>query len=303
MPQLAILSQGENLEETTSRLKMSDGFGLFARHWRSDQESAKVVVCIHGIEAHSGAFALLGRELARDATMVHAFDRRGFGESKEPDLPRGDTHSFARHLSDIDEVIQAYRPQTKGQKILLMAHSVGCAYALWYAAEHGESIDGMILAAPPAQVGFKVPAKDAIKFPFLKLLRPHSMYNLLGIWPQAFRQSEEFKIVIQDPLCTAVFGVGWLLSLQTKLANRILKNATRTTVPTLIIQGGADIIALPAGARKVMDSLATKDKTLKTFDDADHWFYHAIIPRPSGTHSDQRRAEVSSVVLDWIRRH
>ncbi len=282
---------------------MSDGFDLFVRRWLPDGAPKRSIVCIHGVEAHSGAFNLLGKEMANGGASVHAFDRRGFGNSKEPDLPRGDTHSFARHLADLDEVILAVRQQSGGQKTLLVAHSIGCAYALWYAARHPENIDGLILAAPPADVGFKVPGKDAIKFPFLKLFRPHSRYNLLGIWPRAFRESEEFRLITQDPLCTAVFGVGWLLSLQTKLANRIVANCSRVTTPTLVIQGGADIIALPTGAKKVLDNLATLDKSLRSFEDADHWFYHAIIATPSTKFTDQQRTAVCSVVLDWVATH
>ncbi len=294
---------GEIIKEETSRFRMSDGFGLFVRQWVPDQAPGKVVVCIHGIEAHSGAFRLLGTELARDGAGVHAFDRRGFGESKEPDLPRGDTHSFGRHLADMDEVIRLVQPQPKARKVFLVAHSVGCAYALWYVANHRDSVEGMILAAPPAEVGFKVPGKDAIKFPFLKLLSPHSMYDLLGIWPKAFKDSEEYKLITQDPLCTPVFGVGWLLSLQTKLANKILANSSKIAIPTLVIQGGQDIIALPVGAKKVMENLAARDKTMRNFDGADHWFYHTIIPKASNRYTDQQRSEVTSVVVDWLRKH
>ncbi len=291
------------MEEKSERLRMSDGFELFVREWQPEQAPRRVVVCLHGIEAHSDAFGFLGKEMAKEGARVHAFDRRGFGNSKEPDLPRGDTHSFARHLADLDEVVRAVRPKDREIKLFLMAHSVGCAYALWYAAVHGESIDGLLLAAPPAEVGFKVPLKDAIKFPFLKLFRPHSMYRLLDVWPQAFKDSDEYKLITQDPLCSAAFGVGWLLSLQTRLANKMLANAARVFKPTLVIQGGRDIIALPRGASTILERLAAKDKVLRTFDDADHWFYQTILPRATDRYSAEKRSEVSEVVTEYLRTH
>ncbi len=296
-------TRGDSLEETSTRLRMSDGFEIFTRLWRPDEAATRAVVCLHGIEAHSGAFGFLGREMAKNGANVYAFDRRGFGNSREPDLPRGDTHSFARHLADLDEVVRAVRLQDRSIKVFLVAHSIGCAYALWYAVYRPESIDGIVLAAPPAEVGFKVPARDAIRFPFLKLFRPHSTYNLLDTWPKAFKDSEEHRLIAGDELCTAVFGVGWLLSLQTKLANKIVANASRTVKPALIIQGGADIIALPGGAKMVLDKLATRDKVLRSFDDADHWFYQTIIPKATAMYTDEKRSEVSAVVVEFLSNH
>src|SRR5674476_887216 len=92
--------------ETQEHLKMADGFDLFCRHWSAVGTIERTVIFMHGIEVHSGAFRFMGPELANDTTEVYGFDRRGFGNSKEPDLRRGDTHGFERHLEDINEVVE-----------------------------------------------------------------------------------------------------------------------------------------------------------------------------------------------------
>lgn len=283
-------------------MKMSDGFQLFLRRWPSNGIAKRMIVFLHGIEVHSGAFRTLGPVLSDQAEM-YAFDRRGFGNSKEDGLPRGDTRSFSRHMADMGEVVESARKDNPGTKVILFGHSIGCAYALWYAANGGTPIDGMILAAPPVTPGFKVPARDAIKFPFLKLLKPHAVYDLLDKWPQAFKESEEFKLLAGDDLCTRKFGIGWLLDVQTKLANKMLPNASRFSQPVLVIQGDADIIALPVGSKRLMERLASKDKTMRMFEGADHWFYHAIIPTVGPRYDPQKRKMVSDAVGEWLSAH
>ena len=292
------------MKEIEDRLKMSDGFGLFYRRWTDGvREPSRTVICLHGIESHSGAFRILGEALAQNGSEVYAFDRRGFGNSKEQDLPRGDTRAFARQMHDVNEFVEGVRKNHPGKKTFIFGHSIGCAYALWYASRNAALLDGIVLAAPPIEVGFKIPARDAIRFPFAQLVRPHSMYDLLDKWPQAFKESEEFTLLTGDELCTTRFGIRWLLKLQTKLANKMLKNASTIGKPTLIIQGDMDIIALPGGAKSLMDRLVTKDKTLRVFEGADHWFYHAIIPKMSGKYGPEQRAKVSSTVKEWLNSH
>ncbi len=81
----------------------------------------------------------------------------------------------------------------------------------------------------------------------------------------------------------------------------------RVTTPTLIVQGGADVLALPIGAQKLLGGLAAKDKTLKTLADADHFFYHTIFPKSFSKSSFQddkgKRQQVIATVSDWIRAH
>src|SRR5208283_5577133 len=91
------------------QIKISDGFSLFSRKWLPPNQSERVVIFFHGIEVHSGAFEFFGSELASEGSVVYGFDRRGMGNSKEPNLQRGDTQDFDRHLADLDEVVEYVR--------------------------------------------------------------------------------------------------------------------------------------------------------------------------------------------------
>lgn len=81
----------------------------------------------------------------------------------------------------------------------------------------------------------------------------------------------------------------------------MVKNASKVDRQTLILQGEADIVALPIGAKRLLDALASRDKSLRTFPGADHWFCHAFISRPSSGYSDEQRERLSWVVVEWLR--
>jgi len=51
----------------------------------------------------------MGQELAADGAEVYALDLRGFENSKEEGLSRGDTRNFKRHLKDVNEVVDFVR--------------------------------------------------------------------------------------------------------------------------------------------------------------------------------------------------
>ena len=285
-----------------NHFRMTDGFSLFYRKWIPANPVERVVLCFHGIEAHSGAFDFMGKELSLSNCEVYAFDRRGFGNSVEAGFHRGDASSFNRHLADVDEVVAFVRSEHPGKKLYLFGHSIGCAYVLWYTANNPDSVDGLILAATPVVPGFKLPTREVIELPLESVFEPHHMFDLLDEWPQVFKESEEYGLLTGDELCTKNFAVGWLVNVQTKLANKMLSNASKIDKPALVIQGDADVIACPQGAVQVMDHLKSSDKMLRTFVGADHYFFQALIPSVGSRYSVEARLSVSGVVRDWLIR-
>jgi acylglycerol lipase len=189
------------------------------------------------------------------------------------------------------------------KKVFIFGHSIGCAYGLWYAANYPGQVDGLILAASPLEAGFKIPTSDTLKVAFAPRIQHHAMYDLIDHWPQAFRESEEYKLITQDELCTKKFGLGYLFNVQTKLANKMPQNAEKVQLPALLLHGDSDIVALPHSSQVILEKLSSKDKTLQTFAGADHWFYQSIIPTMSSKYSlDQKRA-VSAAAKEWLKAH
>lgn len=289
-----------SVEEVQDRFKMSDGFNLFYRHWKAVGKGKKSIVCVHGNGCHSGFFKPIGQNLAANGVEVYSLDLRGFGNSKEENLPRGDTRDFKRHMQDLNEAVGFVRKTYQDQEVYMFGHCLGGCYTLWYAANHPDSLDGVILAAPAIESGFRISRKAYIQFPFILLFAPKTMVDMCEAWPQSLRESEEGKIWRQDSLSTTKVSWRWLSGTKT-LRDKALQNASQIEKPTLIIQGEADNLAFPSGAKRLLENLAAEDKSLRTFPDADHWFYHAIFPKVTAKYDPEKREQVFSTVNDWLK--
>jgi len=293
-----------NVKETEDHFVMTDGFRLFYRCWEVLGEIKRVVVGIHGVGDHSGRFKNIGPKLAEDGNQIYALDLRGFGNSQEEGLPRGDTRDFRKHLQDIDETISYVRQKHPGKKVFMLGHSLGGACTVWYAANHPDSLDGLVLAAPAVVVRGLSTRKASIQLFFGSLFAPKMMYDP---YKSAFlekRDAEDIEIMLQDPLTAPKLSVRYIAHVKKTLVDRALENASHVEKPTLTLQGEADTEALPQGAKRLYESLSTKDKTIEIFPDATHWFYDTFSPAtPRAKYEPQKREHFISIIEDWLRTH
>ncbi|TFG98174.1 alpha/beta fold hydrolase [Candidatus Thorarchaeota archaeon] len=290
--------------EIQEHYRMTDGFNLFYRCWGASGEIKRVVVCIHGGGDHSGYFRVIGPQLSSDGNQVYAIDLRGFGNSQEDGLPRGDTRNFKRHLQDLDDTLGQIRRSHPGKKIYLLGHSMGGCYVLWYAANYRDSLDGLMLAAPAIIVRMLSTRKALIVLSLANLFAPRKMYDPFGSSYVEGRDPEVITTMLQDPLGTSKLSFSYLAKIRKTLMDRALKNASHIEKPTLVLQGEADISALPEGARRLYERLRTKDKSIQTFPDADHHFYDIFSSAPLRPKYDSAIIEhLFSVIMNWLNTH
>jgi alpha-beta hydrolase superfamily lysophospholipase len=265
--------------DVTQRFVASDGFSIAYRHWKTT-DLKRVVICIHGIGDYSGWFRNLAPELAVDDSEVYALDLRGFGESQQHDSPRGYVNDFGRHLQDIDEFVRYFRDQHNGISVFILGHSLGGVYSIWYAANHPSSVDGLVLASPAV------------------------ICNLDNTCSDKDRDPEEIQIMLNDPLETWQLTTDYLSKVKEVLLADVFGDASRVRVPTIILQGNADITVKPFGAKQLYEALTVVDKKLVFFDDAGHWFYDALSPAPPRSKIEsKKRQQFFDAVKDWLYSH
>ena len=78
-------------------------------------------------------------------------------------------------------------------------------------------------------------------------------------------------------------------------------HAEKIEKPSLLLHGDPDIVALPNSSKIIFDKLASKDKTFRKFQGADHWFYQSIIPTMSTKYTIEQKRTVSSEVKNWLK--
>lgn len=265
--------------DVTERFRASDGFCIAYRHWKTTNPK-RVVVCIHGIGDYSGWFRNLAPELAADGSEIYALDLRGFGQSQQEGSPGGYVGDFERHLQDIDDFIGYFRSQNKSKPLYVLGHSLGGVYSLWYAANHPSSVDSLVLASPAV------------------------VCNLDNTCSDKDRDPEEINIMLNDSLETWQLSADYLSNVKAVLLKDVFGDASRVQVPTLILQGKADVTVKPAGASQLFEALTVADKQLAFFDDAGHWFYDVLSPAPSRSKIDPaKRDQFVAVIKDWLHFH
>lgn len=265
--------------DLTERFSASDGFSIAYRHWKA-KKSQRVVICIHGIGDYSGWFRNLAPELAAEGSEAYALDLRGFGESQQESSPRGHVGDFDRHLQDIDDFVRYFRSQHKDKPLYVLGHSLGGVYSLWYAANHPSAVDGLVLASPAV------------------------ICNLDNTCSDKDRDPEEIQIMLNDPLETWQLTADYLSKVKEVLLADVFGDASRIRIPTLILQGKADVTVKPSGAKQLFEAFTVADTALEFFDDAGHWFYDVLSPAPPRSKIDPaKREQFVAVIKGWLLSH
>lgn len=121
---------------------------------RGTDASAPVLLWLHGGPggAETPLFRLYDAELERQFAVTY-WDQRGAGRSFDPDSdPRELT--VARHLADLDAVVDHQLASMGRDKLFLIGHSWGGGLGLLYVREHPEKVAAFIGVAPlTAQLG------------------------------------------------------------------------------------------------------------------------------------------------------
>ena len=143
-------------------LKMNDGMEVFLNRWEPDNpEDIKGIVQLHhGIAEHSMRYDRLGSVLSENGYVLNAYDMRGHGKTVENALKKGNgvvaqlakNDGFSRVVEDLSFIIDSYKKDFPGKKIILLGHSFGSFVSQGYIEKYGKNIDGCILcgtSGPP----------------------------------------------------------------------------------------------------------------------------------------------------------
>jgi alpha-beta hydrolase superfamily lysophospholipase len=104
----------------------------------------------------------------------------------------------------------------------------------------------------------------------------------------------EQQISKGSPIARSV-SIRWLYGSKKLLLDPMFKHAASVRVPTLILNGTADTVSLPAGAKILYSAIGSKDKTVELFKGADHFLYHEFMPA-----SDREDHTDGKIVVDTV---
>ncbi len=276
-------------------MKHQDGFfngvrdaGLYYQGWLPEGEAKAALVIVHGLGEHSGRYMNVVNRFVPRGYAVYGIDHLGHGRSDGQRL-------YVERFTDYTEPLRAFfelvRSGQPGKPAFLVGHSMGGLIGALYLTSHQAGLAGAVLSGPAVKPPGTIPKAVIFAGRVLSLLMPRK-----GLVPlQAGEVSRDPAVVeayLADPLVckekiTARLGAEMLGAME-----RIQAEAERITLPILILQGGADKLVDPAGARLLCDAVSSPDKKLIVYDG----LYHEVFNEPE---HDRVLADVEA----WLEGH
>jgi acylglycerol lipase len=265
------------------------GMGLYYQGWLPEGEIRAVLLVAHGLAEHSGRYMNLVNRFVPHGYAVYGIDHLGHGRSEGRRL-------FVERFTDYTEPLKAYldmvRCRQPDKPVFLVGHSMGGLIGALHLLAHQERLAGAVLSGPAVKAPGNIPAAIIFAGRALSVLFPGA-----GLVPPVdaegvCRDPAVVAAYLADPLVcrgkiTARLGAEILDAME-----RLRRESVRITLPLLIVQGSADKLVDPAGARLLCDSVASIDKKLIVYEG----LYHEVFNEPE-------RNRVLADVEAWLETH
>jgi alpha-beta hydrolase superfamily lysophospholipase len=267
------------------------GAGGGARHtccWTPAAAPVGVLVVAHGLAEHSGRYHWFATCMARRGYIVHAIDHRGHGRS---DGRRADIGSFDDAVTDLGTLFNRAADAQPALPCFVLGHSMGGAIAFALAARTPPRLAGLLLSAPLLGMD---PATPAWRIAVVKALaRVAPGLGALTLPSDTIsRDPAVVSAYDNDPLVTrGAIPARTLAELFGHVAG-FTALAPRIQVPVLVMHGTGDRLVPFAYVRPVVESIGSKDRTLKLYEG----LYHEILNEPE-------REQVCSDIVAWLDAH
>jgi alpha-beta hydrolase superfamily lysophospholipase len=268
-------------------VRIDRGTALPGRVWCADRPRALVAI-VHGLGEHCARYAAAADALVERRFTVVSLDLPGHGEAPGP---RGDLRSW----TDVrDRIVPAMFTVTRGLPgqpmdlpVVLLGHSMGGLMALDYALAHPKTLLGVVASAPAIRTAPPPPLKVALG-KVASLVQPAAGFPN-GIRDEDISRDPEVLAARKaDPLMHDRISPRTYFAMVEARA-RVLADARRLAVPTLLLQGAADKVVDPKGTLEFTVGAPHEHVRLVTYRDA----YHEVL-------NDLCRAEVLKDLIGWL---
>lgn len=238
------------MRETTIPVPGTSGLQATLHH--ADTPRA-LLLLVHGFGEHSGRYGRMARFLRDRGISVVTYDLRGHGTAPGPRARVAVSEHIRDNLAVRDAVLAWMRTPEAGDAEslprLLMGHSMGGLVAGESALRRPWDLTGLVLSSPGLVVGEDTPAPLRAVAPIVARVLPWLPVEQLD--PEDISRDPEYVADYQaDPLVhhtgVPARAAGTLLA----GGRDLLRRSTALRTPTLVLNGSADAITSPTGARR-----------------------------------------------------
>lgn len=273
--------------KTDGYFKTHDHHRLFYQKITPEKKSKAVLICVHGVNEHSGRYGNLIDAFSQDFAL-YLFDHRGHGRS---DGVRSHVENFDEYVSDVAAFVDLIISENKSAKIFIIGHSLGGQITVNYLARFPKSgLAGFVLSSPNLRLKMKInPLKKMLADKLSEWTPKFKLPN--DISPDWIsRDSQVVKDYKKDPLVGKAVSVRLAQEILTNLET-VLDLAPKIKLPGLLLHAGDDKITDQQGTVIFFERMTVKDKTLKIYPG----FYHELF-------NDIGKEEVFEDVRTWLEK-
>jgi len=230
-------------------------------------EPRGVILLVHGMGDHARAlpYRIASERFSAQEYVVFGFDLRGHGASEGERM-------YVSRFSDYTDDLGIMKAKIAGAypalPLFLCGVSMGGLIAIHFLLLHPNQFQGMIAVSPALDnSGASAFLRTAV--PLMASVLPHIKINLKLDLTKISRNHEAVSAYTDDPN----FQTRSSLNLAAELIKAIRyaqENATRLSLPFLLLQGGKDGIVPPAGAQLFYQRITSKIKHNVCYPDAMH---------------------------------
>ena len=287
----------ESVADQHGILTSEDQTCLFYRHWPAagGASTDRVVIVLHGIGYQSAPYKVIADALNPQGIDVYALDARAHGLSCGP---RGYIGTPAEAAEDVSSLVRLVKKERLGAKVYLLGESMGGAFALNYIRKNSGELRGLILLAPALGLNqhqvFHIGNLGLL--PYFLFARSAPKISLMGKRLEESSRDPQFIAERRtDPLAYKKVSFGYLWEIKDLVKNWKSEIAPNLDVPTLIVQGGKDVIV----SRKDCQLLAQ----IKGTHGVDDRQYKVFPKTRHTTLWDPDTPEILKFVRQWIFEH
>jgi acylglycerol lipase len=261
---------------------------IYYQCWLPEGEPKAVLLVVHGLAEHSGRYVNVVNHFVPLGYAVYGVDHVGHGKSSG-------TRVYVERFEDFTDTLKIYLDMVRhwqpDKPIFLVGHSLGGLIGAAYLLDHQAELKGAVLSGPAVKVPDTISPTTIFVGKVLSALMPK--LGLIGLEAEGVsRDPAVVQAYVSDPLVWHGKITARLSAELVKAMQRVTAEATKITLPILIVQGSADKLVDPKGAQMLYDTVSSVDKAIKIYDG----LYHEVYNEPE---HDQVLGDVKA----WLEAH
>ena len=255
-----------------AHFKSFDGLDLNLHLWETMQPPKGIVQVVHGLSEHIERYAHVAEFLNRHHYHTIGHDHRGHGLSEGERVFVKDFEEYTMDLHKIHEFIQKRYPNLPH---FIFGHSMGGLISVKYLIDFQPECKGIILTGPALKISREFSPILQKVVSFLGVIYPRLKTQKLDL-SYISRDPEVIKKSQADPLVYRQGIKAGIAKAMLEATMEVQAKLNTFNYPFMVMQGTADRLVDPEGARMLFDMARSSDKSKKYYEG----LYHEIFNEP-----------------------